>query len=386
MADFYETLGVSRDADAETLKKAYRRLAMEYHPDRNPSPEAEERFKEITRAWEVLRDPDKRAQYDRFGEQGLGGAGGAGPGFGGIDLSEALEAFMRDFGGMGGFGSFEEVLGGRRAGPRGPSRGETIRVRIPLSLSEVVRGVRKRIRVSLLDPCERCSGTGSASGSAPAPCSGCGGTGQERVVQRSVFGQMVSVVTCRRCRGEGRVLTDPCPTCHGEGRARKEREVEVDVPAGVSAETYLTLRGQGPVGPRGGPRGDLMVLFEVADDPRFVREGSDLVHSVAVTFAQAALGDEIEVPTVDATALLRIPAGIQSGEMLRIRGEGVPEPGGRVRGDLRVRVLVWTPESLSAEQEALLKELRKIEGRPPLPGEEGKGRRGFWSKVREAFS
>jgi molecular chaperone DnaJ len=384
MADFYERLGVTRDATTEEVKKAYRKLALKYHPDRNEgSKEAEARFKEVTEAYEVLRDPEKRATYDRFGEQGLRGAGGPG-GFGGFDFADAIEVFMRDF---GGFAGFEEIFGGRRGAARQgePGKGQTLRVRLPLKLKDVATGLTKKIRVALLDTCGTCGGNGAAPGTSPTPCRNCGGTGEERQVQRSVFGQFVSVGPCRACGGEGRIIEQACPSCKGEGRVREEKEVSVEVPPGVSSENFLTLRGQGNAGPRGGPRGDIIVLLEVEDDPRFLRDGENLLFELPVTFGQAALGDQVEVPTVEGTVRLTIPAGIQSGEVLRLRGQGLPGLHGRGRGDQLVRVRVWTPQKLTREQERLLAELRGMEEAPPEHAGKG-GDKGFWSKVKEAFS
>ncbi len=386
MADYYETLGVSRDADQEEVKKAYRKLAMKYHPDRNSgSEDAEARFKEIVEAYEVLKDPERRAAYDRYGKEGMK-AGGPGGGFQGFDLHDAIEIFMRDFGG----GSFEEVFGGGRRGGRrrGSKRrkGETIRVRLPLTLDEVVQGATKKIRVSLLDACGECGGSGAEAGTTPTTCPNCRGTGQERVAQRSVFGQFVSVSPCRACGGEGRVIRNRCPACHGEGRVRHQKEVEVEVPAGVTAENFITLRGQGNAGIRGGPRGDIMVMLEVEDDPRFIRRGNDLITDLPVTFAQAALGDEVEVETVDGVARVTVPPGTQSGEALRLKAQGVPDLNDGRRGDLLVRVRVWTPTRLSTEQEEALRRLREVEESAPEHIEEAGERKGFWSRVREAFS
>lgn len=384
MADYYELLGVSRSADTEEIKKAYRQLALKYHPDRNEgSKESEERFKEVTEAYEVLRDPEKRAVYDRYGDQGLKGRTGPG-GFGHFDFSDAIEVFMRDF---GGFSGFEDLFGmrGARTQRMASRKGQTVRLRLPLTLRDVAHGAKRKLRVSLLDPCESCGGSGSEAGSAPTVCSVCGGSGEERHVQRSVFGQFVSVQPCRSCSGEGRVIANPCTTCRGEGRTRSEREVEVEVPPGVTSENFLTLRGQGSVGPRGGPRGDLVVLLEVQEDPRFVREGSDLIHELPITFSQAALGVDLEVPTVDGSARVSIPAGIQSGEMLRLRGLGLPHLNAHGQGDQLVRVLVWTPEDLSEEQEELFKRLAEVES-PAPDAANRKASRGFWSRVKEAFS
>lgn len=382
MSDYYELLGVPRDADAEQIKKAYRKKALKYHPDRNEgSKEAEDRFKEVTEAYEVLRDSERRAMYDRYGKQGVRGAAAGQPGF---DFSDAIEVFMRDF---GGFSGLEDLfgMGGSRRERTKTRKGQTVRIRLPLTLSEVATGVTKKVRVSLLDECEACNGTGAESGTAPAPCGTCGGSGEERHVQRSVFGQFVSVQPCRGCGGEGRVIQNPCSKCSGEGRLRSEREMEVEVPAGVTSENFLTLRGRGSVGPRGGPRGDLVVLLEVEDDPRFLRKGSDLVHELPVTFTQAALGAEVEVPTIDGTARLTIPSGIQSGELLRLKGLGLPELNGSIRGDQLVRVVVWVPDRLTDEQEELLERLAEIEGPPPDAIRRG-SRKGFWSKVKEAFT
>lgn len=383
MSDYYQLLDVSRDADEEEIKKAYRKLALKYHPDRNQgSKDHEERFKEVTEAYDVLRDSEKRAMYDRYGKQGVRGAQGGGAQ--GFDFSDAIDVFMRDF---GGFSGLEDLFGSRGArGQRTSSRkGQTVRIRLPLTLGEVATGVAKTVRVSLLDHCETCDGSGAKVGTKASACQTCGGSGEERHVQRSVFGQFVSVQPCGTCGGEGRVISDPCPKCSGDGRLRSERDVEVEVPAGVTSENFLTLRGRGSVGPRGGQRGDLIVLLEVQDDPRFQREGSDLVHELAVTFSQAALGAEVDAPTIDGTARVTIPGGIQSGEVLRLKGLGLPDLNGTVRGDQLIRVLVWTPIDLSSEQEEALKELSSVES--PAPEEiRRRSHKGFWSRVKEAFT
>jgi molecular chaperone DnaJ len=381
MADYYQLLGVSRAADADEIKKAYRQLALQYHPDRNQgSKEAEERFKEVTQAYEVLRDPEKRALYDRYGEQGVKGRAGAQN----FDFGDAVEVFMRDF---GGFSGLEELFGmrGARTQRSASRRGQTVRIRLQLTLAEVAKGVTKTVRVSLLDNCAKCDGSGAEPGTAPTTCRTCDGSGEERHVQRSVFGQFVSVQPCHSCQGEGRIIEKPCSTCSGEGRVRAEREVELEVPPGVTAENFLTLRGRGSAGPRGGPRGDLVVLLEILEDPRFVREGSDLVHELPITFGQAALGAEVDVPTIEGTARVTVPAGFQSGEVLRLRGLGLPELNGTVRGDQLVRVQVWTPDELTPEQEALVKKLREIESPPPAQIRL-RTEKGFWSRVKEAFT
>jgi molecular chaperone DnaJ len=286
---------------------------------------------------------------------------------------------MRDFGGFGGLG---DIFGGRARRTQGPARGQSLRVRLALTLGDVIHGAKRTVKMQVLDPCERCASTGAEPGTTAHACSTCNGTGEERLVQRSVFGQMVSVQPCRTCRGQGQVIATPCKRCHGEGRARSEAEVEVEVPAGVSSENFITMRGRGNAGPRGGPRGDLVVMLDVAEDPRFVRDGSQLLLELPITIGQAVLGDEVEVPTVESTTRVRIPAGTQSGELLRIREQGLPDLGGGRRGELLVRVIVWVPERLSAEQERLYRSIRAVEDAAP---ESVVDRKGFWSRGKEAF-
>ena len=378
MADYYRLLRIPRTASPDEIKKAYRKVALEYHPDRNKgSSSAEERFKEVTEAYEVLRDPQKRARYDRYGKEGIRGQGGFG---GGLDFSDALEVFMRDF---GGFGGLEGLFGGRARRSR-PVKGKALRLRLPLELKDVRGGVARKVRVAVLDNCGACNGTGVKDGARPLTCPNCNGTGEERRVERSVFGQFVSVTPCRRCAGEGTIISEICARCRGEGRVRAEREIQVEVPAGVSSENYITLRGEGNVGPKGGPRGDIVVLLEVAEDERFERHGNDLLLEVPLTYSQAALGSRITVPTVEGSTWVDIPAGIQSGEVIRIDGEGLPDLSSRGHGDLLVRIAVWVPTSLSPEQERLIRKLRRVEDAPPEKIERGQ-RRGFWSKVKEAL-
>ena len=375
MSDFYALLGVPRDAAEADIKKAYRKLAMEYHPDRNPSAEAEARFKEITEAYEVLRDPQKRAAYDRYGKAGVGGAGAAGFGFHHVDLSEALNIFMRDFGGLGGF---ESMFGGAR--PRSDSRrGQDVRVTLKITLADVASGVKKTVRFKAPDRCENCGGSGAQPGTRPTRCGTCGGSGEVRRAARSMFGQFVSVSPCPTCAGEGMVITHPCEVCRGEGRARGDRTVQVEVPAGVSGNNYITLRGQGAAGHRNGPPGDLLVMLDIKEDERFERQGDDLIFDLALSFSQVALGCEIVVPTPYGDEQIRIAAGTQPETIVRLRGRGLPVLGQNAKGDLIVRVHVWTPERLTAEQERLFRELATLEGEPP------KRSPGFWSKLKEAL-
>jgi len=374
VSDFYVLLGVSRDATEVEIKKAYRKLAMEYHPDRNGAPEAEAKFKEITEAYEILRDPQKRAAYDRYGKAGVG-AGGGGFGFHHVDLAEALNIFMRDFGGMGGF---ESIFGGGRA-RTDARRGQDVRVTVKLTLAEVATGVKRTVRFKAPERCAVCEGTGAKPGTKPTTCATCGGSGEVRRAARSMFGQFVSVSPCPTCGGEGVVVLDPCDVCRGEGRVRADRTVAVEIPAGVSGNNYLTMRGQGASGPRNGPAGDLLVMLDIKDDERFERQGDDLVFDLAVSFSQAALGTAVTVPTPYGDQEVQVAAGTQPETVIRLRGRGLPVLGQTAKGDLIVRVHVWTPERLTAEQERLFRELATLEGEPP------KRSPGFWSKLKEAL-
>lgn len=386
MRDYYEILEIERGADADAVKKAYRKLALKYHPDRNNgSDEAGDKFREATEAYEVLRDPEKRAAYDRFGHAGVKGGAGA-QGFGGFNFSDALEVFMRDFG--GGFGLDDLFGGGARGRSRrgGPQKGADTRLRLPITLAEVARGAQKKLRVDVADPCGRCGGSGAEAGSQPTTCETCGGVGEVRRVQRSMLGQLMSVTPCPTCAGEGTVIAEECEACHGRGVEAGQTELEVQVPAGVSSGDYITVRGRGSAGRRGGPRGDVYVVLEVEEDERFVREGADVYYELPVTYAQAVLGDEVEVPTVLGTATVEIPRGTQSGTMIRLRGEGLPRLQSAGTGDQLVRVVVWVPRELDAENEKLIRKLREIEEGAPESIDRGAEAGGFWNRVRQAFS
>lgn len=376
MRDYYEILEVQRDADEGVLKKAYRKLAMQYHPDRNGGDtEAEARFKEITEAYEVLRDPEKRAVYDRYGEAGLKRGGGP-QGFHHFDLSEALNIFMRDF---GGFAGFEEMFTGR--GGRSERRGNDLRASVQLTLDDVAAGAKKTLKYRVLVPCETCAGSGAKPGSKPKACATCAGQGQVRRAQRSVFGQFVTVGPCPTCGGEGRIIEKACEICRGDGRVKQERTVQVDVPPGVSSENFISLRGQGHAGPRGAAAGDLVVVLEVLEDPRFGRHGDDLVYDLPLSFSQAALGTGVEVPTPWGMEKIKVAPGTQSGTVLRLKGRGLPHLGQSGKGDLHVRIAVWTPDRLSPEMERLFQELAKVEGDAPdrVTG------RSFWDRMKEAL-
>jgi len=383
--DFYVILGVQRDASEADIKKAYRKLAMECHPDRNNGDKAaEEKFKLVTEAYEVLRDPEKRAAYDRYGMAGVRGGGqGAGGGFSSMhfDLSEALMVFMRDFGlggSGGGGGAFESLFGGGQRRDR--RRGHDIKVGLKLTLAEVASGTTKTVRIKSLEPCPECSGTGGKPGTQPVRCGTCGGSGEVRHQAQSLFGQFLTVSPCPTCAGEGTVVASPCNRCGGDGRVKGEKTIQIDVPAGVADHHYLTLRGQGVPGPRNGPRGDLIAVLDIKEDARFERHGDDLVHDLGITFSQAALGAEVQVPTPFGQTTLRIEPGTQTGMAYRLRAKGLPRLGEGGHGDLHVRIHVWTPSKLTAEQRKLLEELREIEDAPPEK-ESGK----FWDTIRRAL-
>jgi molecular chaperone DnaJ len=375
MADYYETLGVPRAASDDDIKKAYRKLAMQFHPDRNNgSTESEEKFKEITEAYDILRDGNKRAAYDRYGEAGLKGGGFGG--FHHVDLSEALNIFMRDLGGMGGFND----LFGRRASAAETRTGSDIRISLGLTLQEVATGVEKPVTIKLLNPCDYCKGTGAEPGTSVSTCPTCKGAGEVRRAQQSFFGPVVSVSVCPNCAGDGKLVVSPCKKCRGEGRVRSEEQVNIKVPAGVATGQYMTLRGVGNAGPRGGPRGDILVVFEVDEDERFERDGEDLLTEVLVTYPQLALGADVEVPTVTASVTLRIPAGTQSGQVMHLRGRGLPRINASGTGDLHVRLQLWTPDVMNEEEATLLRRLYEI--RPVAPA---RRERGFWAKVKESL-
>jgi len=372
--DYYEVLGVSRDADESAIRKAYRKLAFENHPDRNPNDsQAEQRFKEATEAYEVLRDAEKRARYDRFGHAATGG--GAAQDFSGFDLADALRAFMRDFGGDA--GGFEDLFGGGGGGRSGPQRGDDLQLRLKLSLEEIATGVEKRIRVKHDRACGTCKGRG---GSGETQCSQCGGRGQVRRVQQSFFGQFVNISVCPRCQGEGSTFKEPCKTCRGDGRVSETETIAVKVPPGVANGNFIPVRGMGDAGPRGGPSGDLIVLIEEKPHPYFRREGDDLHADASVSFPTLTLGGQIEVPTLDGNTTLDVPNGTPSGRVLRVKGKGLPGLRGG-KGDLLVRLVVFVPTKVSGSEKKLLEELGKTDGlKPP------RNAKSVADRVKDAFA
>ncbi len=390
--DYYEVLGVDKGATAEELKKAYRKLARQYHPDANPDdPSAEEKFKEVAEAYEVLNDEQKRATYDRFGHDGLNSQGGfgGGSGFGGFGGFEG-------FG--GGFGDIFDMFfnggstgGSRRRNANAPQKGNDLQVELNLSFKEAAFGAEKEVSVQRSEVCSTCNGTGAAAGSSPITCTACGGRGQVNITQNTPFGRIMQTRECDKCRGTGKIIEKPCPNCRGNGHIRRRRNIKVSVPAGVDNGTRLRISGEGEAGLRGGSAGDLYVFIRVNEDDFFIREGNDLYCEIFINIAQAALGDSIDVPTLEGIALLTVPAGTQSGTVFRLKGKGVPDVGGYGQGDQHVRVSVETPTNLTEEQKDLLRKLSESLGKKISPHANHKKKKKSKikeaaEKVKEAFS
>ena len=379
--DYYEVLGVSKTATDEEIKKAYRKLALKYHPDYNPGDKtAEEKFKEINEAHEVLSDPDKRKRYDQFGFAGVdpnyaasqGGAGGFG-GFGGVDLGDI---FGDIFG--GGFGGF--AGGGARSNPNAPRKGQDIRVRITLSFDEAVHGCKKNITITRQQTCTECNGSGAAPGTTPEVCPDCNGRGYTVQQQRTPFGVMQSQQPCTRCGGKGKLIKTPCKVCHGSGRVATKKTLEVNIPMGIDDDQSIALRGMGDAGTNGGPAGDVIVMVTVRPDDLFQRDGYDVWVTIPITFSQAVLGDNITVPTIDGKVEYTLPEGTQSGTTFRLRGKGIQYLNGRGRGDMYVKCEVEIPKKLNKTQRDALK---KFEG--TLKDDNYEKRKGFFKKLKDMF-
>jgi len=376
--DYYDVLGIARDADDAEIKKAFRRLARELHPDVNrEDPEAEVKFKEAAEAYEVLSDSGRRATYDRYGHDGLR-SGGYSPNFEGFgSMSDLFDAL---FGGGGGGGGFGGMFGGFGGGPAGPAQGGDIQVAAEVTLAEAAAGTKVELKYNAVVGCEHCRGNGAEPGTPIETCPKCQGSGQLRTVARTLIGQVMSTTTCDQCGGDGRVAKNPCHVCHGRGRVQKQQSVSIDVPAGIADGQNIRISGRGHAGERGGPPGDLYVLVRVKEDKRFVRDGDDLVTAVDISGPQAALGATVEVPTIDGPEQLEIPAGTQPNETLVLRGRGMPSLRGRREGDLRVIVNVVTPRNLSAEQRDLLERFSASLTHENLHSDEG-----VFAKLRRAF-
>lgn len=379
--DYYEILGVSKTATADEIKKAYRKVAMKYHPDKNPGDkEAEEKFKEAAEAYEVLSDANKRQQYDRFGHAGM--RGGPGRGSGGMRMEDIFSNFGDVFGDDI-FGSF--FGGGARGGgqQRRGSRGSNLRIKLKLTYAEIANGVSKKIKVKKYVVCNTCAGSGARDSNSVQTCTACGGSGQVRQVTNTFLGQMQTVTTCPKCNGQGTTITHKCNTCKGEGRVYGEETVDINVPAGVQEGMQMSITGKGNAGENGGPAGDLLILIEEERHPELVRRDNDVLYNLTLSFYEVVFGTQVEVPTIDGSAKIKIPAGTQSGKVFKLKGKGFPEVNGYNRGDQLVQVSVYTPQHLTdSEKEAM----EKLKDAPNFqPSEEAKKEKSFFDRIKDIF-
>lgn len=376
--DYYEILGLSKGAGEEDIKKAYRKLAIKYHPDKNPDDKsAEEKFKEAAEAYEVLSSPEKRQRYDQFGHAGVGGAASGGFGGGGMNMEDIFSQFGDIFGG-GGFGGFG---GGGRSGGRRVMRGSNLRVKVKMNLKEVAKGVEKKLKVNKFVSCHTCKGSGAKSGQLEV-CRLCNGSGVQVRTQQTFLGAMQTQTTCSGCNGEGKTVKDKCKTCNGDGIVREEEVISINIPAGVAEGMQLSVSGKGNAAPRGGINGDLLVLIEEEEDPELKRDGNNLFYDSYVNFVDAALGTSIEVPLVEGKAKIKVEPGTQSGKVLRLKGKGLPDVNSYGTGDLLVNINVWTPQNLTAEEKKTLEGLRDSKNFAPNPNRKEKG---FFDRMKEYF-
>ena len=380
--DYYDVLGISKGASADEIKKAYRKMALKYHPDKNPDDkEAEEKFKEAAEAYEVLSNADKKSRYDQFGHAGMGGASGFGGGSH-MSMDDIFSHFGDIFGGAfgGGFGGFG---GGGRSQGRRVNRGSNLRVKVKLSLKDIAHGVEKKIKLNKYVECESCHGSGAEAGSSPATCPTCHGHGQVTRVTNTILGQMQTASTCPQCGGTGEIITHKCTTCHGNGIVKGEDIVSIKIPAGVTEGMQLSVSGQGNAAARGGIPGDLIVLIEEIDDPQLIRDGNNLLYDLYISFIDAALGTTSEVPTIDGKARIKIAPGTQGGKVLRLKGKGLPDVNGYGKGDILINVNIWTPKELTKEERNLLEQLQNSKNFIPNPSAKDKS---YFDRMREFFS
>ncbi len=387
--DFYEILGVSKSSSQDEIKKAYRKVAMQFHPDRNPGDKAsEEKFKEAAEAYEILSDPDKRAQYDRFGHnafsQGRGGGGGGFSG-GGMNMDDIFSQFGDIFGEESPFGSFFGGGSGRRSsgGRSRGVRGSNLRIKIKLNYEEMAKGATKTVKVKKYVTCNTCSGSGAKDKNSIQTCGTCGGSGQVRRVQNTFLGQMQTVTTCPTCNGEGSTVANKCFTCKGEGRVYGEETVAIEIPAGVQEGMQLSMNGKGNAGERGGANGDLIILIEEEAHAELQRDGLNVAFDLHLTFPEAVFGTNIEVPTIDGKAKIKIPPGTQSGKIFRLKGKGFPSVNSYEKGDQLIHVNIWTPQHVNAEEKSMLEKMQESLNFQPKPE---KGDKSFFEKVREMFT
>ncbi|KGE84918.1 molecular chaperone DnaJ [Phaeodactylibacter xiamenensis] len=383
--DYYEVLGVNKDADEGVIKKAYRKLALKYHPDRNPDDkEAEEKFKEAAEAYEILSDSQKRARYDRYGHAGVSGnSGGGGFSGGGMTMEDIFQQFGDIFGDGGSpFDSFFGGGAGRGRARSAGQRGSNLRIKVALTLEEIASGVTKKIKVKKEVTCTSCNGSGAKDSSSVKTCTTCRGAGYVRQVKNTFLGQMQTTVTCPTCNGSGQQVTAKCTTCGGDGRMQGEETMEIEIPAGVEEGMQLSLRGKGNAGAKGGPAGDLLINIEEKPHDHLQRDGMNLVHELYLNFADAALGTSVEVPTIDGRVKIKVPAGTQSGKIFRLKGKGLPSVQSYGKGDQLIHVNVWTPKKLSDEDREVLEKIRQMPNFNPQPG---KSEKGFFEKMKDYF-
>lgn len=382
--DYYDVLGVSRSTSADEIKKAYRKLAIKYHPDKNPDDKAaEDKFKEAAEAYEILSNPEKKQRYDHYGHAGVGGAsGGGGYGGGGMNMEDIFSQFGDIFGGGGG-SPFESFFGGQQSrGGRRVSKGSNLRIKVKLTLEEIANGTEKKIKVNKQIVCKTCDGSGAKDRSSVSTCKTCGGSGAVRRVTNTILGQMQTTSTCPTCNGSGSQITAKCGSCHGEGVVRGEETITINIPAGVSDGMQLSMSGKGNAAPNGGVPGDLIILIEEIPHETLKREGNNVVYDLHVSIIDAALGYSAEVPTIDGKAKIKIEPGTQSGKLLRLKGKGIPEINSYHRGDEIIHVNIWTPKALSAEERGILERLRESPNFKPQPGKNDKS---FFEKMKEYF-
>lgn len=377
--DYYEVLGVSKSADATEIKKAYRKLALKYHPDKNPGDkEAEEKFKEAAEAYDVLSNEEKKRRYDQFGHAGVGGAGQGGFG-GGMSMDDIFSQFGDIFGSFGGFSGFGGFGGGR--GSRRVNRGTNLRVKVKMSLQEIATGIEKKIKVKKYVACQHCNGTGAKDGKSYSTCSTCKGSGQVTRVQNTILGAMQTTSTCPTCEGEGKIINEKCTFCNGEGVLMSEEVISINIPAGVGEGMQLSLSGKGNAARRGGVNGDLIVLIEEEEHPELVRDGNDLLYNVFIGYPEAVLGETVEIPTIEGKVKVKIEAGTQPGKILRLRGKGLPDVNGYGKGDLLAKVNVWIPKNLSKDEKKLVEKMKEAEGFKPGSGD----KKSIFSKMKDFF-
>ncbi|MBC7418696.1 MAG: molecular chaperone DnaJ [Pedobacter sp.] len=381
--DYYDILGVTKNSSADEIKKAYRKMAIKHHPDKNPGDaKAEDNFKEAAEAYEILSNATKKARYDQYGHAGVGGASGGGYGGAGMNMDDIFNQFGDVFGGHDPFESFFGGGGQQQRSGRRVAKGSNLRIKVKLNLEEIAHGAEKKIKVNKLNPCKTCDGTGAKDKSSVSTCSTCGGSGQVRRVTNTILGQMQTASTCPTCNGSGQQITAKCNVCHGDGVTRGEETITINIPAGVSEGMQLSMSGMGNSAPNGGIPGDLIILIEENPHESLKREGNNIVYDLHLSFVDAALGMSIEVPTIDGKAKIKIEPGTQSGKLLRLKSKGLPEVNSYHRGDQIIHINIWTPKALSSEERNALENLKDSPNFKPQPGKNDKS---FFEKMKEYF-